>query len=105
MICVECVLPFVLGYGVHCIRRVVRECICDDALNTHLFIDLNYGQKSPREQRILIDTVSYVVQLALYLLTILVVPFQTFQFYSFQQLYVVLQVLSLIHISETTRPY
>ena len=100
---IEYILPFVLAFGIHYIRRVVRECLCDEALNTHVFVDLNYSQKSPRERLILIDNASYVLQLALYMLIIFIVPFQSFKYYSFQELYVVLQVWSMCFYSKESK--
>lgn len=91
----EYALPFVLLLGVSYMRYAIAECLKDDSLSTHLFTELQFTSKTPKEQRIIVDNVSYIASTICFVILILVIPFHNFYYYGVQDLYAFIQVCML----------
>lgn len=101
---VEILLPVALFFGVPYVRKAVVECLKDDSFETHIFLGLRFNRKSPQEQSILIENVTHAIFVAVYALLLMIVPFQNFVYYTFQELYVALQICMLCAYSnQSTR--
>ena len=97
---IELLLPLVLGCSVHFIRQTVIECLSDEAINTHVFKRLNFHKKSHQGQTMLVTNLSCLIFTILFILVLAIIPFQTFTLYSFQQLYVIIQIWTMCWYTE-----
>ena len=105
MIITEILVLIVSIAIIHTIFKIAKRVIADESFDTHLFedFDFNFQRKIVPEQEIIFYNVMYLVSVLFTIMLRIVIPFGTFYWYSWYNLYAFVQTFLIVFHTNMTR--